>query len=161
MFSAAEVAHNLRLASKLRTAGFTVYCPNENATINDKSRTDITPERVYLADIAELESSQVFVCQLSEDSGTNWEAGYFDCLSRQSSRHFGVVGLATDIRFSTAPNLAKVGVDNQAWSFNAFVIGGLKLSLGVVMNEEDLVELLRRVEMRGHGRGDQLAGEAR
>lgn len=55
MFTAAEVAHNLRLAQRLREAGYSVYTPNENAAINDKTRKDITPERVYGADIQELE----------------------------------------------------------------------------------------------------------
>ena len=30
MFTAAEEAHNLRLAAKLRDHGFAVFCPNES-----------------------------------------------------------------------------------------------------------------------------------
>lgn len=82
MFTYAEVSNNLRLAEKLRDNGFEVYCPNENDSINDKTRTDITAEKVYLADVKELESANVFLCQVAEDSGTMWEAGYMDCLSK-------------------------------------------------------------------------------
>ena len=57
-----------------------VYCPNESEPINDKTRTDITTRMIYDVDIAAVESCNVLICQVSEDSGTNWEAGYLDCL---------------------------------------------------------------------------------
>jgi len=148
MFTDAEVTHNLRLAGKLRQNGFEVYCPNENASINDKTRTDITPENVYLADIVEVEASNVFVCQVAEDSGTMWEAGYMDCLSRhvKPDKYFGSIGLATDIRLRTIPASHKVGVDNQSFAVNAFIAGGLKLSLGVFLDEGSMIEKL--IELR-------------
>jgi hypothetical protein len=72
-----------------------------------------------------------------------WEAGYFDRLSReQPDRYAGVIGLATDIRLATPPDLAKIGVHNQAWAINAFVIGGLKSSLGVYTDLETLFSAL-------------------
>lgn len=147
MFTDADVSHNLRLARKLREKGFTVYCPNENASINDKTRTDITPENVYLADIAEVETSNVFVCQVAEDSGTMWEAGYMDCLSRHVNpeKYFGSIGLATDIRLRTIPYPNKLGIDNQSFAVNAFIAGGLKLSLGVFLEEESMIEKLDEI----------------
>lgn len=147
MFTDAEVSHNLRLAARLRSRGFEVYCPNENVAINDKTRTEITPEAVYRADAEELEASNVFVCQVAEDSGTMWEAGYMDCLGRHvdPSRYFGVIGLATDIRLRTPPDLRKTGVDNQAYHLNAFITGGLKSSLGVFMTEDAMIEELERL----------------
>ena len=149
MFTAAEVAHNLRLAARLRQEGFSVYTPNENASINDKSRTDITPERVYEADIHELEAANVFVCQVAEDSGTMWEAGYMDCLSKHvdRERYWGVIGLATDIRLHTNPDPSKTGIDNQALHVNAFISGGLKCSLGVYLDEDTMIDALRRVHV--------------
>jgi hypothetical protein len=146
MFDLPNVRFNLWLAATLREQEFEVYCPNENASINDKSRADITPEAVYSADLAELETSNVFFCQVSEDSGTMWEAGYFDRLSREDpTNHLGVIGLATDIRLATIPDPERRGVDNQAWGINAFIIGGLKSSLGVYDDLDDLVnELVRR-----------------
>jgi hypothetical protein len=144
MFRAAEVQYNLSLSGRLRKGGFEVYCPNENAGINDKTRADITPEAVYIADIRELESSNIFLCQVSEDSGTMWEAGYMDCLQHLDTSGFykGVIGLATDIRLRTPPNPKKIGVDNQAFHVNAFITGGLKMSLGVYLDEESMIARL-------------------
>ena len=147
MFVAAEVRYNLWLAALLREHGYDVYCPNESEPINDKSRTDITPRKVYEADREALELANVYLCQVSEDSGTNWEAGYFDCLSRyvDPNRYYGVIGLATDIRLNARPDPDQVGVENMAWSINAFVVGGLQESLGIVRTEDDLLARLREI----------------
>jgi len=144
MFTAAEKRYNLWLAGMLREAGFEVYCPNESEPINDKTRHDITAQKIYAFDIAALEASNVYLCQVSEDSGTNWEAGYFDCLSRHVApeRHWGVIGLATDIRFDALPRTDQVRIENQAYYVNAFVAGGLLSSLGVVYTETALVDRL-------------------
>lgn len=148
MFTYADVINNLRLAEKLRDNGFNVYCPNENESINDKSRTDITAERIYMADIEELEKSNVFLCQVAEDSGTMWEAGYMDCLNKKvdAKRYLGAIGLATDIRLQTLPDPEKSGIDNQSMYLNQFIIGGLKLSLGVYTNEDNLISKLKELD---------------
>ena len=147
MFTHAEVVNNLRLAEKLRANGFDVYCPNENDSINDKTRTDITAERIYSADINELENANVFLCQVAEDSGTMWEAGYMDCLSKKvdSEKYKGAIGLATDIRLKTIPDPSKSGIDNQSMYLNQFIIGGLKLSLGVFTDEDELICKLKGI----------------
>jgi len=153
MFVAAEVRYNLWLAAELRSHGFEVYCPNESEPINDKSRTDITARKIYDADIEALEWANVYVMQVSEDSGTNWEAGYMDCLSTRvdGTRWLGVLGLATDIRLQQLPNLGRVGIDNQAFHVNAFIVGGMQQSLGVVYNEDDLVTELKAIRHRFDG----------
>jgi len=147
MFTAAQVAYNLLLAARLRSEDFDVYCPNENATINDKTRTDITGEKIYLADIAALMSANVFLCQVSEDSGTMWESGFMDCLSRHvdPGRYKGCIGLAEDIRLHTPPDPGLAGVDNQTMYLNQFVVGGLKLSLGIFTDLDKLLIRLHRL----------------
>ncbi|MBA2597047.1 MAG: nucleoside 2-deoxyribosyltransferase, partial [Chloroflexia bacterium] len=65
MFTAAEEAHNLRLAAKLRGHGFEVFCPNESEPSSDKTRTDITPRLIYDVDIEAVESCNVLICQVS------------------------------------------------------------------------------------------------
>lgn len=144
MFTAADTAHNLRLAAKLRKHGFEVFCPNESEPTNDKSRTDITPRLIYDVDIAAIEDSNVLICQVSEDSGTNWESGYMDCLARyvDPSRYYGVIGLATDMRLRTPPHPDKHGVENQAMYVNALVVGGLQGSLGVYLDEDSMIARL-------------------
>lgn len=144
MFTAAEVQYNLGLASALRQAGHEVYCPNESEPINDKTRTDVTSRKIYEFDIEALEASNVYLCQVSEDSGTNWEAGYFDCLARHVDpvTFWGVLGLATDIRFAAIPDPEQRGIENQAYYVNQFIVGGLLSSLGVVYDETALIERL-------------------
>ena len=148
MFTLADVTHNLNLAKLLREKGFIVYCPNENKGINDKTRTDITGERIYQADITKLEKANVFLCQVSEDSGTMWESGYMDCLSKHvdPQSYWGTIGLATDIRLQTKPNPLQAGVDNQCCYLNQFIVGGLKCSLGIYLNIESLIQRLEEIK---------------
>lgn len=147
MFTAAEKRYNLWLAGELRAEGFGVYCPNESEPNNDKTRNDITAEIIYDVDIVALESSNVYLCQVSEDAGTNWEAGYFDCLSRHvdPSRYWGVLGLATDIRFNAPPQPHLGGIENPAGHANQFIAGGLLRSLGVAYDEAALIDRLREI----------------
>lgn len=147
MFTYAEIQNNLRIAKKLRENGFDVYCPNENTDINDKTKGDITSNKIYEADIRELKECNVFLCQVSEDSGTMWEAGYMDCLSKHvdSNKYKGVIGLATDIRLQTLPDVNKSGVDNQTMYLNQFVVGGLKCSLGIYTDENLLIKKLKTI----------------
>jgi hypothetical protein len=153
MFTQADAEYNLRLASKLRNLGFSVYCPNESEPINDKTHTHITAKMIYAFDIEALEECNLLLCQVSEDSGTNWEAGYMDCLSRRvdHARYYGIVGLATDMRLKSLPNPDKTGLDNQAFHVNALVAGGLQSSLGVYLDEESA--LARMVEIRKEREG--------
>lgn len=148
MFLAADITNNLRLAKKLRSYGFDVYCPNENESINDKTKADITAEKIYLTDKTELINSNVFLCQVSEDSGTMWETGFMDCLSKHvdNKKYYGVIGLITDIRLKTLPDPSKCGVDNQSMYINQFVVGGLKLSLGIYTDEDELIKKLIEVK---------------
>lgn len=152
MFVAAEVRYNLWLAARLREAGFEVYCPNESEPINDKTRNDITARKIYDADIKALEWSHVYICQVSEDSGTNWEAGYMDALNKHGDpeRHLGVLGLATDIRLKQTPDPARSGVENQAFYVNPFIVGGMQSSLGIVYTEEELILELQQIAQK-HG----------
>jgi hypothetical protein len=153
MFVQAEVEYNLRLAAKLRDLGFEVYCPNESEPINDKTHADVTPRQIYDFDVEALEASNVMICQVSEDSGTNWEAGYMDCLSKHvdPARYYGVIGLATDIRLRTLPNPKLTGVDNQAWHINALVSGGLQKSLGIYLDEPSLFARLLEIRLEREG----------
>lgn len=153
MFTAADTAYNLALAQRLRDHGFEVFCPNESEPINDKTRTDVTARLVYDVDIDALEQCNAVVCQVSEDSGTNWEAGYMDCLAKRvdGDRYCGVIGLATDMRLRTVPDATKQGVDNQAGHVNALVAGGLQQSLGVYLDEAEMVDRLLDLRRRREG----------
>lgn len=148
MFVTAEVRYNLWLSSVLREHGFEVYCPNESEPINDKTRNDITARNIYDADLTALEWANVYVCQVSEDSGTNWEAGFMDCLNKRvdPDRYLGVLGLATDIRLQQQPDPARSGVENQAFYVNSFIVGGMQSSLGIVYSEDELIARLKDIQ---------------
>lgn len=146
MFDEADILYNLALAEKLRKNGHEVYCPNENMTINEKSRPGITPEQIYQADIEEMISCNVFLCRISDDAGVMWEAGYMDCLSHCfKDKYYGCIGLTTDIRWQTTPDTNLTKVDNQAFYFNGFAIGGLKLSLGICYSINELIDRLNEL----------------
>lgn len=153
MFTAAEKAHNLRLAAKLRAHGFEVFCPNESEPNADETRTDVTTRMIYDIDIGAVESCNVLICQVSEDSGTNWEAGYMNCLSRRvdPDRYYGVIGLATDFRLRTPPHPERRGIENLALHVNALVAGGLQGSLGVYLDEEGMIERLEAIRKEREG----------
>ncbi|MBA2470206.1 MAG: nucleoside 2-deoxyribosyltransferase [Chloroflexia bacterium] len=155
MFVSAEVRYNLWLAGLLREHGFEVYCPNESEPINDKTRTDITAGKIYAADLEALEWANVYICQVSEDSGTNWEAGYMDCLNKRvdPTRYHGVLGLATDIRLAQLPDPARSGIDNQAFYINPFIVGGMQGSLGIVYTEDELIARLKEIDVTVAAKG--------
>ena len=71
-----------------------------------------------------------------------------DCLSRRvdSARYLGVIGLATDIRLQQLPVPERSGINNQAFHVNAFIVGGMQASLGVVYDEESLFLRLAEID---------------
>ena len=148
MFTNPEIEYNLKMAAKLRELGFDVYCPNENKLINNKLKADITGELIFNADMEQILDCNVYICQVSEDSGTMYETGFMHCLSEyvNPKKYYGVIGLATDMRLKTLPNVNKSGINNQAMYINQFVIGGLKSSLGVCTTEEELFNRLKEIE---------------
>jgi hypothetical protein len=149
MFCESDIQYNNHLKQLLLSHGFAVYCPNENKQINDKTRTDITSERIYRADINELLNCNVFLCKIALDCGTMWEAGFMDCLSQNVNpkKYYGCIGLTTDIRLNTIPNPSKRGIDNQSMYIDQFIIGGLKLSLGVYTSEDMLIKALDKIKI--------------
>lgn len=153
MFTEADKEYNLQLAARLRRHGFEVYCPNESEPINDKTRTDVTGAKIYEFDIGALEASNVVLLQVSEDSGSNWEAGYMDALSKyvDPARWYGVMGMATDIRLGSQPNPEQAGVDNQAGYLNQLVVGGLQKSLGIYRTADEAIARLEDVRDEREG----------
>ena len=153
MFTAADAQFNLRLAAKLRQHGFDVFCPNESEPNTSETRQDVTGQLIYEVDIQHVESCNVVLLQVSEDSGANWEAGYMDCLARHvdPSRFYGVLGMATDFRLRAIPDPAKTGVDNQSWHVNQLVVGGLQLSLGIVLDEDGAMRRLNEIRAGREG----------
>jgi nucleoside 2-deoxyribosyltransferase len=153
LFLESDLRYTSWLANKIRNVGVDVYNPSENMEINDKIRNDITGSRIYLSDIEQVKNCNVFIYQVADLAGQNWEAGYMDCLSRNVNpqRYYGVIGLATDIRLRTKPDPDKTGVDNQAFYLNQFVVGALKLSLGIWLDVDSMIRKLLDVRLEKEG----------
>ncbi len=153
MFCTNDINYNHYLRDLFLSEGFEVYCPNDNDSINDKTRGDITSEKIYNCDIEELLKCNVFLCRISLDNGTMWESGFMDCLSKyvNSKKYYGCIGLITDIRLKTIPDPNKRGVDNQTFYVDQFIAGGLKQSLGIYCDEHELLLKLKllRIEKEG------------
>jgi hypothetical protein len=147
MFIESQIMYNRLLSRQMRRVGFEVYSPSENRSINDKKRGDITGRKIYDADIAEIERSNILVCQIADCPGTMWESGYMDCLSKNvdGKRYLGVLGISTDIRLETEPDPGKRGVYNQTMYLNQFIIGGLASSLGVCQTRGELIGRLCQI----------------
>lgn len=146
MFDEADIMYNLHLAQTLRENGFDVYCPNENMSINDKTKSDITPERIYQEDIDNLLSCNVLLCRLCDDPGVMWEAGFMDCLAKMHpEKYHGCIGLTTDSRWNTPYNPELQRADSQCYYFNGFVVGGLNLSLGVRYSVASVIRRLKEI----------------
>lgn len=150
MFIESQIIYNLTLANEIRELGFEVYCPNENAEINDKTRRDITGEKIYEHDIREILTSNILLCQVADCPGTMWESGYMDCLSKNVNpeQYLGVIGLSTDIRLQTEPDPKKTSYNNQSMYLNQFMVGGLQLSLGTFTSRASLYQELSILKVR-------------
>lgn len=74
MFCESDIRYNMDLKRIFNKHNFSVYSPNDNNSINDKTRIDITSEKIYTEDMNELLSCNVFLCRIALDCGTMWEA---------------------------------------------------------------------------------------
>lgn len=72
-----EFEDSKRVANEIRALGYDVYAAAENASINDKSN-EPTPIEIYAADTWEIETSDIFVVNLSGglQDGTISEIGF-------------------------------------------------------------------------------------
>lgn len=150
MFKEADITYNLKLAREIRSIGLTVYCPNENQTINEKSDIRIDGRMIYEADMTELISSNILLLNISTDAGAIWEAGYFDCLSRNvnSEKHLGVIGLCTDMRLSAPVDDRKSKIHNQVYYVNQLIVGAMDTSLGIYYERKALYKALERINRK-------------
>jgi nucleoside 2-deoxyribosyltransferase len=89
LFTDAELAFNLALATRLRAAGHAVFLPQQQC------EGLASPRDIFSACVNGLSGSQIVVAVLDgadADSGTCWECGY------ACAKGMKVVGLRTDVR---------------------------------------------------------------
>lgn len=140
-----------KLAEKIRKECpyLDLYVPQENGEINDKENndSDITAEKIYMADTDELLSSQILIAYLDGvevDSGVACEvgimAGHLETLD-SLSEHFQfnytpklIIGIYSDMR-------RKGTGDNHMYK-NLFVLGAVEKFGVVVENFDQVVEAI-------------------
>src|SRR5574341_1742178 len=93
LFSQAELDFNRRLRDEIKSAGFSVFLPQEDSNnIKDgKNRQAI----IFNKNVGAIENSDIIVAVIDGtdvDSGTAWEIGYAWALGKP------VLGLRTDFR---------------------------------------------------------------
>lgn len=141
LFSRADFLYNDYLASYIRQEfpELTLYVPQENGEINDKTKL-ATSEDIAYADVTEIENSDFMIAVLDGqdiDSGVAAEIGIMYQLGRP------IIGLYTDIRQKGTDNGSKIEMlrqdvtENQFQYRNLFVMGLIKRSGGVIVEEED------------------------
>ena len=93
LFSDAERQFNLMLATRLETAGYSVFLPQRD--VPQDTREAGYPARLFQADVQGLQEADVIVavCDgIPMDDGTAWEIGF------AWARGVPIIGLRTDTR---------------------------------------------------------------
>lgn len=152
LFSLGDRYVNEQLAKAIRQAipGITLYVPQENDAINDKTAyADSTS--IAEADLSMLQQSDVLIAVLDGveiDSGVAAEIGAFSMLNRP------IVGLFTDVRQQGRDNEKKIhaliadGVENQFVYRNLFVVGLIKRYGVIATSIEEAVKAVQSYEMK-------------
>lgn len=152
LFSLGDRYVNEQLAKAIRQAipGITLYVPQENDAINDKTAyADSTS--IAEADLSMLQQSDVLIAVLDGveiDSGVAAEIGAFSMLNRP------IVGLFTDVRQQGRDNEKKIhaliadGVENQFVYRNLFVVGLIKRYGVIATSIEEAVKVVQSYEMK-------------
>ena len=152
LFSLGDRYVNEQLAKAIRQAvpEITLYVPQENDAINDKS-TYADSTSIAEADLSMLQQSDVLIAVLDGveiDSGVAAEIGAFSMLNRP------IVGLFTDVRQQGRDNEKKIhaliadGVENQFVYRNLFVVGLIKRNGVIVSSIEEAVKAVQSYEMK-------------
>lgn len=146
LFSDMERQYNKGIVEELRNyfgKDITIYLPQENAAINDKSNY-ANSVMIANGDNAYLENADILVAVLDGptiDVGLASEIGYF------YSKKKPIIGLYTDSRQGSTDNPEKVQAlnqtaENQFAYVNLYTVGLIKLRGTIVSTVEDLVSEL-------------------
>ena len=147
LFSLGDRYVNEELAKAIRQAvpEITLYVPQENDAINDKTAY-ADSKSIAEADLSMLQESDVLIAVLDGveiDSGVAAEIGAFSMLNRP------IVGLFTDVRQQGRNNEKKIqalieeGIENQFVYRNLFVVGLIKRNGVIVSSIEEAVKAVQ------------------
>lgn len=146
LFSQSDLLYNQHLVKKIRelTNELTVYLPQENAGINDKSAY-ADSKMIALADTDEVLKSDVMVALLD---GLTIDAGVASEIGVAYANEIPIIALYTDSRQQGADNPQKlealrVPAENQFHYLNLYTVGLIKLNGTIVNTEAALLEQIK------------------
>lgn len=146
LFAQSDWLYNQYLVKKIRALSpdLTIYLPQENAGINDKSAY-ADSKMIALADTEEVLKSDLMIALLD---GLTIDAGVASEIGVAYAKGIPVIGLYTDSRQQGTENQQKLAAlqtpaENQFHYLNLYTVGLIKLN-GVIVNTE--TALLEQVD---------------
>ncbi|MBO0461990.1 MULTISPECIES: nucleoside 2-deoxyribosyltransferase [Enterococcus] len=145
LFAKGDLLYNESLAKKIRgiSSDLTIYLPQENEAINDKTAY-ADSKMIALADTEKVLESDLMIALLD---GLTIDAGVASEIGVAYAKGIPVIGLYTDSRQQGATHPKKVDAlqhigENQFHYLNLYTVGLIKLNGTIVSSEEALIEAL-------------------
>ncbi len=156
LFAKSDLLYNATLVEKIRAVSkaFTVYLPQENEAINDKTAY-ADSQMIALADTEKVLESDLMIALLD---GLTIDAGVASEIGVAYAKGIPVIGLYTDSRQQGGSHPKKLAAlqqvaENQFHYLNLYTVGLIKLNGKIVSSEEELFEVLK-----AYLKGGQLNG---
>ncbi|WP_379946775.1 nucleoside 2-deoxyribosyltransferase [Enterococcus devriesei] len=146
LFAQSDLLYNQHLVKRIRelSSALSIYLPQENAGINDKSAY-ADSKMITLADTEEVLKSDLMIALLD---GLTIDAGVASEIGVAYAKGIPIIGLYTDSRQQGADNQQKLmalqtPAENQFHYLNLYTIGLIKLNGEIVNTEEALLEQIK------------------
>ncbi|OJG81633.1 nucleoside 2-deoxyribosyltransferase [Enterococcus pallens] len=152
MFAQSDLRYNEHLVQQIRDLSpeITVYLPQENEAINDKSAY-ADSKMIALADTEEVLKSDLMVAVLD---GITIDAGVASEIGVAYAKGIPIIALYSDTRQQGAENQKKLAAlltpaENQFHYLNLYTVGLVKLNGQVVATEAALLEAIQQTLLEG------------
>ncbi|MGG5358585.1 MULTISPECIES: nucleoside 2-deoxyribosyltransferase [unclassified Enterococcus] len=143
MFAKSDLLYNEMLVKKIRELSpkITVYLPQENESINDKTAY-ADSQMIALADTEKVLESDLMIALLD---GPTIDAGVASEIGVAYAKNIPVLGLYTDTRQQGGTHPKKLAAlqdlaENQFHYLNLYTVGLIKLNGNIFDSEESLFE---------------------
>lgn len=146
LFAKSDLLYNAMLVKKIRAVSedLTVYLPQENEAINDKTAY-ADSKMIALADTEKVLESDLMIALLD---GLMIDAGVASEIGVAYAKSIPVIGLYTDSRQQGGSHHKKLEAlqqvaENQFHYLNLYTVGLIKLNGSIVSDETELLEALK------------------
>ncbi|EPH96509.1 nucleoside 2-deoxyribosyltransferase [Enterococcus faecalis 13-SD-W-01] len=143
MFAKSDLLYNEMLVKKIRELSpeITIYLPQENESINDKTAY-ADSQMIALADTEKVLESDLMIALLD---GPTIDAGVASEIGVAYAKNIPVLGLYTDTRQQGGTHPKKLAAlqdlaENQFHYLNLYTVGLIKLNGNIFDSEESLFE---------------------